>query len=277
MPKKRSEKKEEDKKGSSSESEEAVEEEESDEEEEPEGGEEEEQESGEEDEEDDEDEEEEEDEGNIAKIRAKFSADKKRSTVERRKRNRAQPPRKAAASPSAGKKAVPAKEKKRVRIKEEPVILNGRGVSEAAEATKKAKRQPSDTPDEKADKALGEYIYGRLKAVLPDAEMTQRTAAVLSDLVKNHAAAVVARAQHFSTSTGAVHGAKRPISHAAMWGAVRTLLPPELCPVALLNSISLVAAVKDSAEKATAAWEAYTAVPEDALDNQLTQNMIEDM
>lgn len=264
MPKKRAEKEEE--KESSSESEEVAEEEES--------GEEEEQESG----EDEEEEDEEEEEGNIAKIRAKFSADKKRSTVERRKRNRAQPPRKAAASPSAGKKAAPAKAKKRVRIKEEPVILNGGGrVAEAAEATKKVKRQPSDTPDEKADKALGDYIYGRLKAVLPDAEMTQRTAAVLSDLVKNHAAAVVARAQHFSTSTGAVHGAKRPISHAAMWGAVRTLLPPELCPVALLNSISLVAAVKDSAEQATAAWEAYTAVPEDALDNQLTQNMIEDM
>jgi hypothetical protein len=200
----------------------------------------------------------EEGEGDIGHLKASFAADRRKKNAERRKRDRVKK------EPAAPKKRAPRK----AAVKSEQT----EDQSTTTAAVKK-RRQPAESPDEKAGKILSSYIYSNLKSLNKDAEITAQSVACLADLIKNHVEATVKRAIHFSSD-----GKKRVITYQSMWGAVRTLSPnPNITKAMLLSSATVISGVKGSQEQANAAWEAYSEMPEDALEIAATQNLLEEM
>ena len=191
----------------------------------------------------------EEEEGNIGSLKANYSATKKKAAAERRKRD---------------------------KVKKEPLakkIVKPKQEANDDTTVSKKRRQPAESPDEKANKILGSYIYSSLKLLNQDAEITEQTVACLSDLIKSRIEAAVKRAMHFSLG-----GKKRVINHQAMWGAIRTMPPPvSLTKVTLLNAVTLISGIKGSQEQANAAWEAYSQLPDDALEIGATQDLLKEM
>jgi hypothetical protein len=203
----------------------------------------------------------EEKEGNIGNLKASFVADRRRKNAERRKRDRVKK------EPAAGASSVSTSSKK----KKKAVKMHTED-NQSTSSVKK-RRQPAESPDEKANKTLSVYIYNSLKVINKDAEITEQSVACLADLIKNSMEATLKRAIHFSSD-----GKKRVITYQSMWGAVRTLSPnPNITKAMLLSAATVISGIKGSQEQANAAWEAYSEVPEDAIEIAATQELLEEM
>jgi len=191
-------------------------------------------------------------EGNIGSLKASFVTDKRKKSAERKRRDRVK---KERVSPKGA------------------VVVNAEQTEDQSTVTGSAKkrRQPAESPDEKANKTLYNYVYNRLKALKKDAEITEQAVACLTDLIRNRAEATVKRAIHFSSGEK-----KRIVTYQSMWGAVRTLSSlPDITRVMLLSAATVISGVKNSQEQANAAWEAYSELPKDALEIVATQELLQ--